>query len=374
MPAARGPLHTRICDMMGITHPVFGFNHSVPVTAAITLNGGIGVYGATRKTPDEIRLILRDIRDRVGDRPFGVDLVLPKGMPEHNNRALIEEQLPQRHRDFVAGIIEKYKVPKGSGPGSRSRFVRSEQMAAEQIAAVLESDVNLFACGVGAPPAAVAAAKRGGKTTLALVGSARHAASAVRAGADIIVAQGYDAGAHTGPIGTFSVVPQVVAAVGDVPVLAAGGIATGQHLAAALALGAVGGWVGTAWLTTLEHKDDLPPKVLAKLLAATSEDTVITRADSGKTLRTLRSAWSDEWEAKSAPVPLKMPYQDILVGDLLGAIKEHQWEPLLSQPTGQGIAWFNEMTSVAEVIDNLVGGAVATLDRLGGLRRDAAAE
>ena len=205
-------------------------------------------------------------------------------------------------------------------------------------------------------------AKADGKTTLALVGRPTHAHAALGAGADVLVAQGHDAGAHTGPIGTMSLVPQIVAMAGDIPVLAAGGIATGGQIVAALAMGAQGAWLGTVWLTTEEHR--LNQVILAKLLAAGSDDTVISRADSGKTLRQIRTAWSDEWTAEDAPEPLKMPYQDILVGDLLGAIDEHRVEPLMHHPAGQSIAFCNHTSTVAETVSKLVDDAEAVLARL----------
>ncbi len=355
-------LVTPVCRKLGMSRPIFGFAHSVAAVAAVSRAGGLGVYGATRDTPDEIRENLRLLRRLAGNAAIGVDLVLPRGMPARNDRAAIEAELPREHRDFVAALAQKYEVPPATKPGMRSRFVRSDEVTAEQVEAVLDSDVNLFACGIGVPPELVARAKALGKTTLALVGAPRHAQQAVTAGVDIIVAQGHDAGAHTGPIGTFSLVPQIVDIAGDVPVLAAGGVATGRHLAAALAMGAQGVWMGTAWLVTEEH--DVSPTLLAKLLAAGSDDTVISRADSGKTLRQLRSAWSDEWAAHGAPRPLKMPYQDILVGDLLGAIQEHDVKALAHTPAGQSIAYMTQRTTVAAIMDGLMREARSTLDRL----------
>lgn len=355
-------LVTPVCRKLGMSRPIFGFAHSVAAVAAVSRAGGLGVYGATRDTPDEIRENLRLLRRLAGSAAIGVDLVLPRGMPARNDRAAIEAELPQGHRDFVAALAQKYEVPPATKPGLRSRFVRSDEVTAEQVEAVLESDVNLFACGIGVPPELIARAKALGKTTLALVGAPRHAQQAVAAGVDIIVAQGHDAGAHTGPIGTFSLVPQIVDIAGDVPVLAAGGVATGRHLAAALAMGAQGVWMGTAWLVTEEH--DVSPTLLAKLLAAGSDDTVISRADSGKTLRQIRSAWSNEWAAPGAPRPLKMPYQDILVGDLLGAIQEHDVHALAHTPAGQSIAYMTQRTTVAAIMDGLMREARSTLDRL----------
>lgn len=355
-------LRTPICEMLGVEYPIFGFAHSIEVVAAVCQAGGVGIYGATRRTPAEIRQELRQIRDRVGNRPFGVDLVLPRGMPEHNNREDIEAALPVEHRAFVDHLYDKYAVQHSNAPGMRSRFVRSEEVAAQQIDAVLESDVNLFAMGVGSPAEAIRAAREAGKRTISLVGSPKHARRVREVGVDIIVAQGHDAGAHTGPIGTFSLVPQVVDIAGETPVLAAGGVVSGRHIAAALALGAVGVWLGTAWLFTRENHTN--PIVLRKLIEAGAEDTVISRADSGKTLRQIRTAWSEEWAAADAPAPLKMPYQDILIGDLLGAIEHQQVEPLMHSPAGQGVGTFKEETTVADVMQRLVGDAETELARL----------
>jgi NAD(P)H-dependent flavin oxidoreductase YrpB (nitropropane dioxygenase family) len=357
----RDKLTTRICEEYGIRYPVFGFAHSVNAVIGITNAGGLGVFGGTRSTPEEIEEAMATIRAAVGDKPFGIDLVMPPGMPAHDNRAAIEAEIPLEHRKFVAGIIEKYRVPASTKPGMRSRFVRSTEMEDQQLDAVMASDVDLFACGIGAPPRAIDRAKSLGKKTCALVGSPHHMQRALQTGIDLVVAQGYDAGAHTGQIGTFSLVPQIVELAGDLPVLAAGGVATGRHVAASLMLGAQGVWIGTAWLTTREHEDHMSALNQQKLLQAGPEDTVISRADSGKTLRQIRSAWSMEWSAEGVPAPLKMPYQDILVGDLLGAIDEHNVEPLVHSPAGQGIGWFNEVNTVEEVMQNLIDEALLTL-------------
>ncbi len=357
-------LWSPICEQLGIETPIFGFAHDVATAAAISKAGGYGVYGATRRFPDEIRKELAEIRELVGDLPFGVDLVLPPGMPEHNSREAIEAEIPEEHKQFVAGLIDRYQVPAATEPGMRTRFIRSAEIEREQIDAVLESSVDMFACGIGAPADVMSAAKARGKTTLALIGSPHHVSRAIAAGVEIIVAQGYDAGAHTGPIGTYSLVPQIVEAAGDIPVLVAGGVATGEHIAAALAMGAQGVWMGTAWLLSTEHQAHLHPVNTRKLIEAGSGDTVITRSESGKTFRQIRSGWSQEWEADGAPEPLKMPYQDVLVGDLLGAIEEHDIEPLIHSGAGQSVGYFNEVKPVAEIIAELNEGALQALARL----------
>jgi NAD(P)H-dependent flavin oxidoreductase YrpB (nitropropane dioxygenase family) len=366
-PAAPAPLHTPVCAMFGLSHPVFAFTHSVPATAAVSRCGGLGTYGATRRTPDEIREELAALRRLAGDAPIGVNLVLPPGMPEDDDPQALERELPARHKAFVERLYEKYAVPPPKRRGMRTRFLRSNEVARAQMQAVLDSDVELVACGIGAPADFVEACKRRGKRILALVGSPKHARRALDAGADLLVAQGHDSAAHTGPIGTFSLVPQVVEIAGDVPVLAAGGVMTGRHVAAGMALGAQGAWTGSLWLASDEYA--IHPILMRKLIAAGSEDTVVTRSESGKTFRQLRSAWSDEWAAPDAPRPLAMPYQDVLVGDLLGAIDDHEIEPLMHYAVGQGVAWIERREPVAAIYARLVEethAALAAVARLTG--------
>ena len=354
-------LWSPICDQLGIKVPIFGFAHDIATVAAISNAGGYGVYGATRRFPDEITQELAQIKALVGERPFGVDLVLPPGMPEHDSREAIEIDIPDEHKAFVQSIIEQYNIPPATQPGMRTRFIRSAEIEAAQIQSVLASPVNMFACGIGAPAPVIEAAKAQGMTTLALIGSPHHVARTIAAGVDIIVAQGYDAGAHTGTIGTYSLVPQIVEAAGDVPVLVAGGVATGKHIAAALAMGAQGVWMGTAWLFSEEHQGHMHPINTQKLIEAGSGDTVITRSESGKTFRQVRSGWSQAWEAEGAPAPLKMPYQDVLVGDLLGAIEEHDIEPLIHSGAGQSVGYFDQVRPVQAIMDQLLNETIETL-------------
>jgi NAD(P)H-dependent flavin oxidoreductase YrpB (nitropropane dioxygenase family) len=370
-PAQASPVHTPVCDRFGIRHPIFAFTHSLKVAAQVSRSGGLGVYGATRRTPDEIRAELAALRGLAGPVPIGVNLVLPPGMPEDNDPASIERELPQQHRDFVKMLYDKYQVPPPQRRGMRTRFLRSNEVARQQMRAVLDSDVELVACGIGAPADFVEQCKRSGKRIVALCGSPKHARRAIDAGADMLVAQGHDSAAHTGPIGTFSLVPQIVDIARGLPVLAAGGVVTGRHVAASLALGAQGVWTGSIWLVAEEY--GLNPKVLRKLLAAGSEDTVVTRSESGKTFRQLRSAWSDEWAAPGAPRPLAMPFQDMLVGDLLGAIDDHEIEPLMHYAVGQGVAYLNEVKPVAAIVEELIAQARDALAALASVGRPAVA-
>jgi NAD(P)H-dependent flavin oxidoreductase YrpB (nitropropane dioxygenase family) len=350
MPA--NSLRTALCSRLGIEIPIFGFSHSVDVTIALAECGGFPVFGVARETPDRIVDDISAIRERIGRRPFGVDLMYPKLAGDEPDRQTAYAKTPASHRAFVEAIRAKYAVPLASKGNFFSSQVRNQDFFRAQTEAVMSSEADAVVTAVGLPPEVIAKAKSHGKMTFALVGAVRHAAAARAAGVDILVAQGCDAGGHTGPIGTFTLVPQVVEASGGLPVLAAGGIGCGRQIAAAFGLGAQGVWLGTAWLAAREHRT--PPVLLKKLLAARSEDTVLTRAHSGKPCRVLRSAWSEEWAAKDAPDALPMPYQQALIGDVLASVEEHQIEPLVYEAAGQSVAWFNEPTSVRGIVTRLV--------------------
>lgn len=355
-------LRTPFCQKLGIELPIFGFSHSVEVTVALAECGGFPVFGAARETPDRIAADIAEIRKRIGQRPFGVDLMYPKLAGDEPDRATAFAKTPAAHRAFVDAIRTKYAVPLVHKANFFSSQVRNQEFFRAQTEVVLASEADAVVTAVGLPVEVIRQAKARGKMTFALVGAARHAAAARAAGVDVLVAQGYDAGGHTGPIGTFTLVPQIVEASGGLPVLAAGGVGCGRQVAAAFGLGAQGVWLGTAWLAAQEH--GTPPVLLKKLLDARSEDTVLTRAHSGKPCRVVRSAWSDEWAAKGAPDALPMPYQQALIGDLLAAIEEHEVEPLVYEAAGQSIAWFNELTNVRDIVSRLVRETNEALDEM----------
>ncbi len=306
-------LRTAFCDRLGITVPIFGFSHSIEVTVSLAEAGGYPVFGAAREGPEKIREDIALIRRRLGKRPFGVDLMYPKLAGEESSREEARRKISSEHLAFVEKLRAKYSIPAPTKPNFFADRIRNQAFFRAQTEAVLESEVDAVVTAVGLPGEVIQAAKARGKTTFALVGAARHAMAARDAGIDILVAQGYDAGGHTGPVGTYTLVPQVVEAAQGLPVLAAGGVGHGRQIAAAFGLGAQGAWLGTAWLATKEY--ETPPVLLRKILAAKSEDTVITRSHSGKPCRVVRSSWSDEWDAEGAPKPLPMPYQHVLTGN-----------------------------------------------------------
>ena len=194
---------------------------------------------------------------------------------------------------------------------------------------------------------------------------------------DIVVAQGYEAGGHTGEIASMVLVPEAVDAVGETPVLAAGGIGTGRQVAAALALGASGVWMGSAFLTAAEY--DLGPRAGADgsggrsviqeaLLAASSSDTVRRRIYSGKPARLLRSRWTEAWDAADAPDPLPMPLQNVLVAEAHQRMAQSQDPTAVAMPVGQIVGRMNEIRPAAEIIAELVSGFEAASRRLDGFR------
>ncbi|AGW90808.1 MULTISPECIES: NAD(P)H-dependent flavin oxidoreductase [Cupriavidus] len=355
-------LANALCRRLGIRYPIFGLAHSIEAAAAISNAGGLGVYAAARDGPDELARKLRDLRALCPDVPVGVDLLLPTALPGVSTPDDVAAAIPEGHRRFIDGLFERFAVPPATQGNFFSQYVRSQALFEEQVVAVAQSQIDVFAAGVGTPAGTIAQVRRAGKTTMALVGAVKHARKAIEAGVDVLVAQGYDAGGHTGTTGTFTLVPQIIAAAGGRPVLAAGGIGEGSQIAAALAMGAQGAWLGTVWLGSTEHR--LPAALTERLLAAGSEDTVITRAHSGKPCRVVRSAFSDAWEAPEAPEPLDMPYQQALTGRLLAAVEEHEIAPLMYEAAGQSVAWVREVEPVARIMDRLVRQTRQSLDGL----------
>ncbi|GAA4501224.1 nitronate monooxygenase family protein [Actinoallomurus oryzae] len=319
-------MRTDVCETFGIEFPLFAFSHCRDVVAAVTNAGGFGVLGAVAYSPDRLEEELRWIDDHVGGRPYGVDVLVPgKIAKEAEASGDLLSAIPAGHWEFLAGLFERYGVPApdltaGRGDARRGGRQVTEQGATELIDVALRHPIRLIASALGPPPPLmVERARAAGVPVAALVGTVEHARRQVQAGADLIVAQGSEAGGHTGEISTMVLVPEVVDAVAPLPVLAAGGIASGRQMAAAMALGAQGVWCGSVWLTT-EEAETLPA-VKAKMLAASSSDTVRSRSRTGKPARQLRSAWTDEWDASPAsPGALPMPLQMIVAEGAMGPI------------------------------------------------------
>lgn len=355
------PLHTRLCDEYGCEVPIVAFAHTRDVIVSVCNAGGIGILGGTGMKIDELRANIRWIRERVGDKPFGVDLLVPASFVEGQYEDL-EAMIPQGHRDFVEGLKSELNVadPKDAGESWGKLLQRSR----DQLEVLFEEKVPIFASGLGSPAFVIERAHAEGMKVWGLVGLARQARRQVEAGVDVIVAQGYDSGGHSGTIGTFTLVPEVVeiAKGSNSLVLAAGGVSTGRHLAASIAMGAEGIWTGTIWLATHESATEMFLK--QRLVDAHAEDAIQSRAMSGKPIRQLRSNYSDAWKQPEAPEPLPMPLQGMLVDNLLGGIREAKLEDWMTTPAGQSVEGIHAIKPAAEVVYDLVEEAQEQFDNV----------
>ncbi|MFD5568604.1 NAD(P)H-dependent flavin oxidoreductase [Streptomyces cadmiisoli] len=360
-------MQTELSEKLGVEYAVFGFTPFPAVAAAISRAGGFGVLGAVRYTaPDDLKRDLDWIEAHVEGRPYGLDVVMPAKKVEGVTEADVEAMIPPEHRRFVQDTLAKYAVPdlpRGEASGWRITGWM-EQVARSQLDVAFDYPIGLLANALGSPPAdVVARAHDQGVLVAALAGSARHARKHKEAGIDIVVAQGYEAGGHTGDIASMVLTPEVVDAVGPLPVLAAGGIGSGRQVAAALSLGAQGVWLGSLWLTTTEA-DLRSPALTRKLLAAGSGDTVRSRALTGKPARQLRTEWTDAWDDPAGPGTLPMPLQGLLVADAVSRIQRYEVEPLLGTPVGQIVGRMTGIRSVQAVFDDLTRGFEQAVDRI----------
>jgi NAD(P)H-dependent flavin oxidoreductase YrpB (nitropropane dioxygenase family) len=278
--------------------------------------------------------------------------------------AYIQKMIPEEHKQFVEELMERFHLdPLPEGESSRGVTGWAEGVAHRHVEIALGHPIALLANALGSPPKDVIdQAHAQGVKVAALAGKAVHAERHVQNGVDIVVAQGYEAGGHTGEIATMVLVPEVVDAVAPVPVLAAGGIGTGRHIAAALALGAQGVWTGSLWLTTTESSAS--SETLERYLEATSSDTVRSRSYTGKPARMLRSAWTDAWEDPTGPGPLGMPLQNILTSEANARIARSHRKDLAFAPVGQIVGSMNSVRPVRDVIFQMVEEYIDTVERL----------
>ncbi|GAA0322960.1 nitronate monooxygenase family protein [Actinoallomurus spadix] len=376
-------MKTEVCDRFGIEFPLFAFSHCRDVVAAVTNAGGFGVLGAVAYSPDRLEEELRWIDEHVGGRPYGVDVLVPGKIAKEaaDGRGSLLSAVPPEHWRFLSGLFEKYGVPAPSPEALGDPRVDgvgrqvTQQGATELIDVALAHPIRLIASALGPPPPVmVERARAAGVPVAALVGTVEHARRQVAAGADLIVAQGGEAGGHTGEISTMVLVPEVVDAVAPLPVLAAGGIATGRQMAAALALGASGVWCGSVWLTT-EEAETLPA-VKAKMLAATSRDTVRSRSRTGKPARQLRSAWTEEWDSPASPGPLPMPLQMIVAEGAMAPIGKaaeagnEGARQLANYFVGQVVGLMNTVKPARQVVYDMIEEFADALERLNRITND----
>jgi NAD(P)H-dependent flavin oxidoreductase YrpB (nitropropane dioxygenase family) len=367
-------MHTKLAKDLGLEFPIFAFTHCRDVAAAVSKAGGMGVFGVAAHSAKGLRAELEWIEKEVGDKPYGVDLLLPtRFVGSDKSGGLsgdeLDEKIPQGHRQFLDDLMMEYSVPplpEGTKLGDELAVGYDKQK--DVIEMLFEFNISLIASALGPPPPwLIEMAREKGVKVAALAGTVEHAKRHVEAGVDIVVAQGYEAGGHTGQIATMVLVPEVVDAVAPIPVLAAGGIGNGRQVTACLALGAQGVWLGSLWLTTEEAETH--PVVKEKFLKATSSDTIRSRSLTGKPARQLRSAWTDAWDDESNPDPLPMPLQPRLVREAQARIsraahKSPGAAQLSNYFVGQIVGSMNHTKSVRTVMEELVVEYADTMERL----------
>ncbi|MCV7398501.1 NAD(P)H-dependent flavin oxidoreductase [Mycobacterium paraseoulense] len=370
-------MRTRVADMLGVEFPICAFSHCRDVVAAVTNAGGFGILGAVAHSPQRLESELTWIEEQTGGKPYGVDLLLPPkyvGADEGGIDATqARARLPEEHRAFVDDILARYGITAPAQDRPSAGGLNISPKGYEPLLEVaFAHDIRLIASALGPPPEdLVERAHDRGVLVAALAGTTRHAQRHAAAGVDLIVAQGTEAGGHTGEVATMVLVPEVVDAVSPVPVLAAGGIARGRQIAAALALGAEGVWCGSVWLTTEEA--ETPPVVKDKFLAATSSDTVRSRSMTGKPARMLRTAWTEEWERPEKPDPLGMPLQTALVTEPQVRINQAAAHPgakareLATYFVGQVVGSLDRVRPARTVVLDMVEEFIDTIGRLDGL-------
>ena len=373
-------MRTPITERLGIEFPIFAFSHCRDVVAAVTNAGGFGVLGALAYSPEQLEIELNWIDQHVDGRPYGVDFAMPvnyigKGGGEDASFEALDAMIPQQHRDFVDELLARHDVPElppelEGGPVAAAGL-NVDAMGPSQIEVCLaHPGVRMIVNALGPPPLyVIERAHEAGVLVGGLAGSKVHAERQVAIGVDVIVAQGTEAGGHCGEISTMVLVPEVVDAVGaEVPVLAAGGIATGRQMAAALALGAQGVWTGSMWLTVTEA--DTNPTALENMLAATSRDTVRSKAMTGKPARQLRTAWTDAWEGPDSPGTLPMPLQGILHQEAGRRTLRVGNRELVGFPVGQIVGRMNKVRPSRDLIMEMVEEWIDTTERLQSLLGD----
>jgi NAD(P)H-dependent flavin oxidoreductase YrpB (nitropropane dioxygenase family) len=366
-------MHTPLCDLFGIDVPIFAFTHCRDVVVAVSKAGGMGVLGAVGFSPEQLETELAWIDERIGDKPYGVDTVIPnkyEGMGELDAEKLEAQLLaavPEEHRRFANKLLSDHGVPELPPDEQRQGLLGwTAATAMPQVEVALAHDgVKLIANALGTPPPDVIERIHGtGRKVAALCGSAHQALAHKKAGVDIVIAQGHEGGGHTGEIGSVVLWPEVIDAVAPTPVLAAGGIGSGRQIAAALAMGAQGVWTGSIWLTVAESSSPMAQK--ESLLSATSRDTVRSRSVTGKPARMLRNEWTEAWEAEDAPKPLGMPLQGLVTLDMIQ--RTHRYadkaQAVAFNPVGQIVGRMNQLVPARALMSQLVDEYFEAVERL----------
>ena len=369
-----------ICEMLDIEFPLVAFSHCRDVVVAVSKAGGCGVLGAVGMSPEQLEKELKWIDDHIDGKPYGVDVLIPNkmvGKDEKFNPEKLAKMIPQEYADFRTDVLENHGI---EAPELReidtagSGFAENTQSdgAKALLDVAFNHPIKIIANALGVPPDwMIEMGKKNNCKVAALLGTAQHAINQVKAGVDILVVSGTEAGGHCGSVSTMVLIPEVHEAIqpyGDVPILAAGGIVTGKQMAAAMAMGASGAWGGSVWLTTIES--EVEPVIKEKMVAANSSQTVRSRSRTGKHSRQLVTPWTEAWESESAPAPLPMPLQPMVAEPALQKVNKlaaggHEGaKDLATYWVGQGVGLMNQSISASDVVQEFKEDFVNAYERL----------
>ena len=384
-------MKSQICDLLGIEFPMVAFSHCRDVVAAVSKAGGMGVLGAVGLSPEKLEIELNWIDEHVDGKPYGVDVLIPNsyvGKGENLSTDDLRTMIPQEHRDFRADLLEQHDI-NASDLRSGDESKELEQKTNESLGAGLERaqevlevafshPIGLVANALGVPPKwMLEMGKQNNVPVAALVGAKQHAVKQAEAGVDIIVASGTEGGGHCGSVSTMVLVPEIRRALkpyGNVPILAAGGICTGEQMAGIMAMGADGIWCASVFLPTSDSETS--DNIKEKMVAASSSHTVRSKSRTGKHSRQLTSPWVEAWENKDAPEPLPMPLQTMVSEPALkkvadqAAIEHEKTKQLETYWVGQGIGLVNETISAGQTVQKFKEEFIDSYERINGFFSD----
>jgi NAD(P)H-dependent flavin oxidoreductase YrpB (nitropropane dioxygenase family) len=368
-------MNNELCKRLGIEFPIFAFSHCRDVVAAVSRAGGFGVLGAVAYSAEQLEEELAWIDAHIDGKPYGVDTVIPvKYVGKESgdlSKDALRKHIPEGHKQFIHDLLARYEVPElPAGVETTEELLGwSASGGRQHVEVALKHPIRLIANALGPPPEdIIQTAHQRGIAVAALCGSVEHARRQKEAGVDIVISSGYEAGGHTGEIGSMVLIPQIVDAVAPLPVLAAGGIGNGRQMAASLCLGAQGVWCGSVWLTT--HESDCVPALVDKMLRATSQDTVRSRCISGKPARQLKTPYTEAWDGPSSPGTLPMPLQWMATAEAQQRIHRHAQSgrpgsaELLGTPVGQVVGQLTQRRSVKQVVQEMMSDCLDALERV----------
>jgi len=360
-----------MCQMFGIEIPVFGFSHCRNVVAEVSRSGGLGCLGTAYYSPDELEIELKWIDEQVGDKPYGVNLLLPEKYETVGDALFDTQSLPRGHVEWQTQLLDAAGIPRlplqerdALMKAELNRMHLTPEFAHELLdVAIKHPNVKMAVSALGSPsPAVLKRLHDHGIKVGAMTGKVEHALKHKEAGLDFLIAQGTEAAGHTGSVSSMVLWPEVVDAVAPIPVLAAGGIGRGRQMAAAFALGAQGVWCGSIWHGTRES--DLTDEMKQLLFKAASGDAVQTRSKTGKPGRMLRSKYTEAWLQPDAPKTLPMPWQSVLNAEARLRIDRARALDFMTCPVGQIVGTINEESSVRQVIYDLLDEFADTMSGL----------